>query len=73
LARLNADPFAAKGWIGMRQGPKETAVARKTREGPLAERREAVEFARMDDISGDGTAREPGGPRGRRYPAGGRE
>jgi hypothetical protein len=65
--------YAAKGWIGMRLGPKETAVGRKTREGVLSERREAVEFARMDDAAGDGTVREPGGPRGRRFPAGGRE
>ncbi|HEY8529847.1 MAG TPA: hypothetical protein VIL22_09210 [Paenibacillaceae bacterium] len=57
----------------MRLGSKEAAIARKAREGPLSERREAVEFARMEDVAGDGTVREPGGPRGRRYPAGGRE
>jgi len=57
----------------MRRRPKEAEVGRKAREGALSERREAVEFARMDDVAGDGTVREQGGPRGRRYPAGGRE
>lgn len=57
----------------MRQAPKETDLGRMIREGMLPERREAAEFARLDGRAPDGAVREPGGPRGRRYPAGGRE
>jgi hypothetical protein len=57
----------------MRQAPKETDLGRMIREGLLPERREAMEFARLDDASPDGVMRESGGSRRRRYPSGGRE
>jgi hypothetical protein len=57
----------------MRQAPKEADLGRMIREGMRPERREAAEFARLDGMMPDGAVREPGGPRGRRYPTGGRE